>query len=42
MIIQTTRYESSGHAIWTLSVWKVGGKDWSNRQLQSAWIVSAI
>jgi beta-lactamase regulating signal transducer with metallopeptidase domain len=42
VIFQTTRYESAGREIWTLSVWRVGGNDWSNRQLESAWIVSSI
>jgi beta-lactamase regulating signal transducer with metallopeptidase domain len=45
LILQTTRYETSGapgSAVWTLCIWRVGGKNLSERQLESAIVLSVI
>jgi beta-lactamase regulating signal transducer with metallopeptidase domain len=45
VILQTTRYETSGapgSAVWTFCIWRVGGKNLSERQLESAIVLSSI
>jgi beta-lactamase regulating signal transducer with metallopeptidase domain len=45
LILQTTRYETSGapgSAVWTFCIWRVGGKNLSERQLESAIVLSSI
>jgi beta-lactamase regulating signal transducer with metallopeptidase domain len=42
VILQTTRYDASGSGVWTLCIWRLGGKNLADRQLQSAIVVSSI
>ncbi|HET6179909.1 MAG TPA: M56 family metallopeptidase [Candidatus Sulfotelmatobacter sp.] len=41
-ILRTTQYDSFGSGIWTLCVWRVGGTNPAERQLDSAIVVSVI
>lgn len=36
VVLQTTQYDSSGSAVWTLSIWKVDGANSAETQLESA------
>jgi beta-lactamase regulating signal transducer with metallopeptidase domain len=42
VVLQTTQYDASGSAIWTLCIWRVGGGSLAERQLESAIIASFI
>jgi hypothetical protein len=45
LILQTTAYDASGasgSAVWTLCIWRVGGKNLAERQLESAVVVGSI
>ena len=42
VILRTTRYDASGAEVWTLCIWRVGGEDSAERQLQSAIFLSLI
>lgn len=42
VILQTTRWDASGAGIWTLCIWRVGGVDSADRQLESAIVVAFI
>jgi hypothetical protein len=42
VILQTTQYDDSGSGVWTLCIWRVGGKNLAERQLKSAIVVSSI
>jgi beta-lactamase regulating signal transducer with metallopeptidase domain len=42
VILQSTRYGASGSGVWTVCIWRVGGKNFDERQLESAIVVSSI
>jgi beta-lactamase regulating signal transducer with metallopeptidase domain len=42
VILQSTQYGASGSGVWTLSIWRAGGKNLADRQLESAIVVSSI
>jgi beta-lactamase regulating signal transducer with metallopeptidase domain len=42
VILQTAQYDASGAAVWTLCVWRIGGGNSAERQLQSAIVLSSI
>jgi beta-lactamase regulating signal transducer with metallopeptidase domain len=42
MILQTVQYEPSGSTVWTLCVWRVGGENRADRQLESAIVLGLI
>jgi hypothetical protein len=42
VILQSTRYGASGSRVWTVCIWRVGGKNLAERQLESAIVVSSI
>jgi beta-lactamase regulating signal transducer with metallopeptidase domain len=42
VILQSTRYGASGSGVWTVCIWRVGGKNLAERQLESAIVVSSI
>ena len=42
VILQTAQYDASGAAVWTLCVWRIGGGNSAEGQLQSAIILSSI
>jgi beta-lactamase regulating signal transducer with metallopeptidase domain len=41
-IFQTTEYDASGSAVWTLCIWRVGGGNLAVRQVKSAFLASSI
>jgi Zn-dependent protease with chaperone function len=41
-ILQTTQYDASGSAVWTLCIWRVGGGNLAVRQVESAFLASSI
>jgi hypothetical protein len=41
-ILQTTQYDASGSAVWTLCIWRVGGGNLVVRQVGSAFLASSI
>ena len=41
-ILQTVRYDASGSGVWTLCVWKVGGENRTEKQWESAIVLSVI
>ena len=42
VILRTTQYDASGAGVWTLCIWRVGGENAAERQLQSAIVLSSI
>ncbi len=42
VILQTSRYGASGARVWTLCVWRIGGGNSAQEQLQSAIVLSSI
>ena len=42
VILRTTQYDASGAGVWTLCIWRVGGENSAERQLQSAIVLSSI
>jgi beta-lactamase regulating signal transducer with metallopeptidase domain len=45
VILRTTEYDASGasgSAVWTLCIWRVGGRNLAERQLESAIVVGSI
>ena len=42
VILRTTRYDASGAEVWTLCIWRVGGENSAEKQLQSAIFLSLI
>lgn len=42
VILQRTRHGASGSGVWTVCIWRVGGKNLAEKQLESAIVVSSI
>jgi len=42
IILQTTQYDISGSGVWTLCIWRVGGENLADRQLESTVVLSSI
>jgi beta-lactamase regulating signal transducer with metallopeptidase domain len=42
VILQTAQYDASGAGVWTLCVWRIGGGNSAEKQLQSAIVLSSI
>ena len=42
VILRTTQYDASGAGVWTLCIWRVGGENSAERQLQSVIVLSLI
>jgi beta-lactamase regulating signal transducer with metallopeptidase domain len=42
VILQTAQYDASGAGVWTLCIWRIGGGNSAERQLQSAIVLSSI
>jgi hypothetical protein len=42
IILQTAQYDISGSGVWTLCIWRVGGENSADRQLESTVVLSSI
>ena len=42
VILQTAQYDASGAGVWTLCIWRIGGGNPAEKQLQSAIVLSSI
>jgi len=42
VILQTAQYDFSGSGVWTLYIWRVGGENLADRQLESTVVLSSI